>query len=274
LNPKLQVILLMVLIFGPFSKANINSYPLSARSQGMGHTGVMLADMWAAMHNPSGLAVLNNFSFSFHYENYFLVPEFGLGAFALNMPTKTGTFSLNYSCSGYSFYRENQTSLSYGKSFGEKFRAGIGVHYLRVRQAFDYGNLFAFVPCLGLQIIPFDKLIFGFQLSNPAGQHYNSFEHIRIPTIIHMGFGYTFGEELLICLETEKKLNEKPDYYGGFECNLLKSITIRFGIISGEYPRYSFGIGLQNHLMRVDLAITRHPVLGFSPAITIGYTFN
>jgi hypothetical protein len=274
LKVKLQVFVFIALIPGTYSIANTNFYPLSARSQGMGRASVMLADLWSAAQNPSGLATLDNFSFAFHYENHFLVPEFGLGAFALNMPTKSGIFGLHFSCYGYSLYRESQTCLSFGKSFGQKFRAGIGAHYLSINQSLDYGNLFAIIPCLGFQIIPFDKLTFGFQVLNPACQHFISVENVKIQRIIHIGFGYLFGDEFIICLEAEKKLNENPDYYGGFEYNFLKSTAIRFGIISGEYTRFSFGIGVQNHQMKADFAMTRHPVLGFSPSITIGYSFK
>jgi len=241
----------------------------AARSQGMANASVMLADPWSGVGNPAGLAVLTNLAFSIHYENYFLVPDLGLEFFSCGMPTKTGTFGISYSTFGYSFYRESQACLSFGKSFGNKFRAGIGLHYLMIRQSADLGNLSALVPALGIQAIPMPGLTIGLQVFNPAGQQYVPTGHLTIPTLIDAGLGYELGGEIFICFETEKRSLEKLKYYGGIEINLQKLIIARFGVSSGEYPGYSFGLGFQIRPLTIDIAATHHPVLGFSPAITI-----
>jgi hypothetical protein len=242
-----------------------------SRSQGIAGVRVMLADHWSGQGNPAGMAIITQPSFSICYENWFLIPDIGLGAFALNMPTKTGTFGMGFTTFGYSFYRENRAYLSFGRNLGQKVRAGIGLHYQTVRQSSDYGNLSALVPALGIQILPVQSLTIGFQLFNPAGQHYVPAGFLHLPVVFQTGFGWKLGDEVLICAEAEKRSQGKTTYRGGIEINWQQLLVFRFGIRSGEFPGYSFGVGLHYRSFMVDIAATHHPVLGFNPSVTISF---
>jgi hypothetical protein len=243
-----------------------------SRSRGLAGVSVMLADRWSGIGNPAGLAALEQLSFSLFYENYYLLPETGLGAFTLSKPTKTGTFGLNCSTFGYSLYRESRIGLSFGKTLGRKIRAGIGLHYLKVRQDADYGNLSALVPSLGIQVLPLQNLIFGLQVFNPAGQQYVPSGFLAIPVEVHTGFGCRLGKEFFISAEAEKRSREQLTCRGGIEINLKQQLIFRFGIASGVFPEYSFGLGLIFQSVTIDIAAVHHPVLGFNPSLT--FSFN
>lgn len=243
----------------------------NARSLGMAGVRVMLADEWSGIGNQAGLAAITSPSFSIHYENYFLVPALGTGAFSICMPTRSGTFGFCFSNYGYASYRENQLCLSIGKAFGYRFRAGIGLHYLTVHQPSDMGNLSALVPALGIQALLLPDLTIGLQVFNPACQHYVPAGYLNLPVTGQAGLGYQLGQEVLICFEAEKQAHEKLQYRGGIEINLEQKLIARFGIYSGEYPGYSFGIAFHSRLLFIDLAASRHPVLGFSPAISLSF---
>ena len=116
-------------------RAGHELFPASARSRSLGVTGVVLESCWSGFQNPAGLAGLNHLLIALQYENHFMVPELGQGAFAFCLPVHSGTLALNYSYFGYSGYNENLATLSYGISFGEHLRAGIGLNYILVRQA-------------------------------------------------------------------------------------------------------------------------------------------
>lgn len=266
--------LLAGILYQPGSKAQLPSFQGDARSQGMANAGVMLANHWSGINNPAGLAGIKAISFGLFYENYFELPELGMGAFSFGIPTKTGNYGISFITFGYALFRQGQASLSYGKAFGNKFRAGIGLHYLIICQPADYGNLYALVPSLGIQLLPLNGITFGVQVFNPAGQQYIPSGYQDIPSGFRAGAGYKLGNEVLFCAEAEKIIKEKATYYGGFEIILQKMLLVRFGVSPGQFSEFSFGIGLRSQHLTIDLAATRHPVMGFSPAIGLTYVMK
>ena len=249
-------------------------FPVSARSQGMGSVRVMLGDPWSGLQNQAGLAALQEYSFAFHYENHFLVPQMGLEAFTLCLPTRTGTLSLNYSCYGYAAYNENRIGLAFGKSFGDKFRAGLELNYMRVHQAAGHGNMHTVIPAFGIQAMPVKQLIIAFHVFNPARQGFGNHTTEPVPAIIRLGTGLLLGDEVLICLEIEKKSSVKPASVIGMEYSVSKQIYVRMGVRFGEYAQASFGLGYQLKSLQIDLAVWRHPVLGYSPALSVSCSFG
>jgi hypothetical protein len=274
LKTRLMAMLLVVILCPAKGKAMNLIFQGDARSQGMANNRVMLANQWSGLNNPAGLAGINTSCFGLYYENYFGIPELGMGAFSCGIPARTGAYGISFMSFGYSLFRQSQASLSYGKAFGKNLRAGIGLHYLVIGQPVDYGNLFALVPSLGIQMLPVSGLTLGIYVFNPAGQQYVPSGYLNIPAIFRTGVGYTLGREVLLCAEIEKISKEKAKYYGGVEITLQKVVFIRFGVTSGRFPGFSFGIGYRNRHMSIDMAITRHPVLGFSPALGLSYAIK
>jgi hypothetical protein len=253
--------------------AIVPDYP-DARAYGMGHAGVMLAGVNADFGNPAGLASLTCPAFSMHYSNPFLMPELGSGAFCMGIPAIAGAFGIQYASLGNTYINESRVSISYGKSVGKRIRAGIGLYYWMFRQPTGFGNLSVLSPSLGLQILPWESLTIGLAVINPAGQNYNPAGYLRLPVIVRAGFGYQLGEEVLICFEAEKRSMDGFEFRGGIELNLHKSVILRFGISAGNFPAYYFGMGLHLRSLSMDLAAGHHPVLGYSPAITLTYSVN
>lgn len=272
MKPSVIVFILVEVLYVAGSKAQFTSFEGDARSQGMANARVMLASQWSGLDNPAGLAGISSTSFGLCYTNYFQIPELGLGAVSCGIPTKTGNYGLSFMTFGSALFRRSQASLSYGRSFGEKIRAGIGLHYSLISQPAGYGNLFSLIPSLGIQFLPLKWMTFGIHVFNPAGQQYIPTGYQHIPAGFHTGIGLTMGNEVLLCLEVEKILKEKARYYGGFEIILQKEVPLRFGISSGEFTEFSFGIGFRSRQLNFDLAATRHPILGFSP--TLGLTYS
>lgn len=233
----------------------------------MSRAGVMLADHWSGLENPAGLAGLHKTTFGICYSNTYLVSQLGTGAATCGITTKSGNYGISLVSFGYSSFRQSLASLGYGRNLGKKLRAGIGIHGLLISQAAGYGNLYAVIPSLGLQFIPVERLTFGIHAYNPAGQEYIPAGYLEIPAGWQAGVGIRFGKEVLLCFEAEKNRKEHLNCYGGFEILIHEKIPVRFGLSSGTKTELSFGIGFRSHRLQVDLAATRHPVLGFSPAI-------
>jgi len=248
--------------------------PVHARSQGLGAAGVMLPDDANGLSNQAALAILKKVCFSIHAENSFLIPEFNTGAISLCVPTKNGTFGLTHWTYGNETYQECKTGLAFGKAFGKKLRAGIEMNYYSIRQYAGYRNLQAFIPAVGVQVLPINQLIIGLHITNPAGQSFYPKGYKTLPTVFRAGLGYYPGKDILFCLELIRESGHKPVYCGGIECICGKYLSFRMGVSSSERQQYSFGVGLQFEHMRSDLAIAHHPVLGYSPAITLMFALQ
>jgi len=244
-------------------------HPADARSRGLGGSGVMLPDQTHGMSNPASLSTLERTSFSLHAENPFFIPELATGALSLCIPSKTGTFGITYCASGYDAYRESKTSLAFGKALGKRLRAGIELNYCHIRQYGEYGSFRAFVSALGIQFQPITSLVLGLYLNNPAGQSYYPKGNRKVPTVFRAGLGYRPGEDILFCVEYDRETGRKPVYCAGVECACGRLFSFRLGISSAECRRYSFGLGLRHDHLKTDLAVSHHPVLGYSPAITL-----
>jgi hypothetical protein len=255
-------------------KANEGSIPAGARENGLCGAGIMLADEWSGFHNQAGLAAINRITLALYAENRFLLPDLGLGAFTCTLPFKPGTFAVNYACFGSASYLETHASLAYGKAFGEKFRAGIALNYMNILQSADYGRLYAFVPGIGIQAIPYPGLTIGFHVFNPACQQYNASGTNAIPSTIRAGLSYAMGDHILLCVETEKRSGAWPLYRGGAEIRPDEKLVFRMGISSSRLSQYAFGIGVRLQHLQFDISAVHHPVLGFSPSISVFYLFK
>jgi hypothetical protein len=269
LKVKCGLVWLIMLLFAGSIKADDPVFHGGARSQGMANAQVMLSGENAVMGNHAGLASLSCLTLGAHYENCFMIPELGLGGFYLGLPVRSGVFGLTYSDLGNQFYRQGRACLSFGKAFGGIFRAGIGMHYLWIRQPADMGNLSTLVPALGIQVEPAQGFTVGCQVFNPAAQQFVPAGYMPVPTIFLAGVGFHLGEEILICLETRKQSMERFRYCGGIEIDLHRSISGRFGVSSGAFPGYAFGLGIQVKPFTVDISAIHHPVLGFSTSLTL-----
>ena len=252
--------------------AQISLFQGDARSRGMANIRSVFAGSWSCLNNPAGLAALTGASFGLSYENYFQLPELGLASFSCGIPTKSGNFGLGIQSFGYSGLRQNQASLAYGRYFGKRLSTGIGLHWLTINQPAGYTDLFAIVPSLGIRLIPFENIVIGMSVMNPARQNYRPSRYKTIPAGILAGMGYQLGDEVWICIETEKRSGQQARYSAGIEVALQKIIRFRFGIAPSGDPAYSFGVGYHYKKLSVDASFMHYSVPGFSTAFGLTRT--
>lgn len=273
----MKATIVLGILLSPFciaeSPAQYSYFQGDPRSQGMSHAGVMLADHWSGLENPAGLAGLRKNTFGICYSNNYMVSQLGTGAASCGITTRSGNYGVSLLSFGYSSFRQSMASLCYGKKLGKKLRAGIGIRGLLISQPAGYGNLYAVIPSLGLQVIPVERITFGIHAYNPAGQEYIPSGYLEIPAGWQAGVGINFGEEVLLCFQAEKNRHEQLLCYGGFEIFLHEKIPVRFGLSSGTQTELSFGIGFRSSGLQIDLAATRHPAMGFSPSIGLSCSF-
>jgi hypothetical protein len=246
--------------------------PADARSQALGYAGTMLTNDATGFSNQAALALLEKPCFTVHAENPYFLPELAAGGFSVCVPLPGGTFALTYRGYGYEGYRESRTALAFGKKFGNRFRAGIEINYSRIRQYGDYGNLQAFTPAMGIQVLIKKVVTLGLQIENPAHQEFNPHGTRDIPVLVRAGVGYTPEPGILFCFEYRRETDCKPVYCGGIEYEYKKRLTFRVGVSSAARLQYAAGIGIRLPHCKTSVAVNHHPVLGYSSALTLTYS--
>jgi hypothetical protein len=260
----------LALLISSFSIPSSGAFLTSdARSGSLALADAALTGDATGWSNPAALAFLERSCIHLQAENPWCVSELSAGAFSICLPVRAGTFALSFSRYGYEAFHESQAGLSFGKSLGKKVKAGVNLDYRSIKQYADNGSLYAIIPSFGIQVLPVSGIVVGLQVSNPAGQDYYPHGHMKYPALVKVGLAYQPDPEILLCFDMNSESGCKPVYCGGIEYNFDKQFTFRLGLSSSRCTQYSLGIGYLGKHLKTDFAVSHHPVLGFSPAITV-----
>jgi len=271
---RISIVIFLLAFFGKHSIRSAENYLPGSRFAAMANASVMIPDIWSVSHNQAGLAYLQKINISFHYENRFIVPEYGLKAVAASIPTKPGSFGFSFNYFGYSKYHETKTGLAYSKLFGNKFSAGVQINYHTVFISENYGKSYAISVEGGFMYQPVENLFIGAHIFNPSRSKYNTLDGDEyLPVSFRFGVGYNLVNRVMLALETQKEINFPAIWKLGIEFEALENLYLRGGLNS--YPTGgSFGIGYEIVGLRADLAFSFHPQLGFTPHVTFIYAFR
>jgi hypothetical protein len=253
---------------------NFAQEPIDAWSQALGQAGTMLGETVTAFASPASMASVKKPCFTAYAENQWGIPELSTGAFSVILPVKNNALAFGYASSGYEAFSESHFRLCAAHGFGTAARAGISIEYARVRQYDGYGNLHALTPAISLQIMPASFFVLGIQLSNPLKTGYFPEGYKSIPAKIAAGIGFSPDKDVLICMEWKKESDSKPVYCGGIELAFGKYFRLRTGVSSSSTLQYGIGIGMHAGHVNIDLSAVHHPILGYSPALTLIYSIG
>lgn len=263
-----------------FALLSINLYggyePSSggARSAGMGGAAAGLKGFWSLQNNQAGLAALDAFTVGTFYENRFLINELGFKSIGMALPTATGTFGLSLSQFGYTCYSENKIGLAYAREFTEDFSAGIQLDYLYTHIAEDFEAFGQLSFEIGLQYALNEKIIIGAHVFNPLDIDFiDEEQREEIPSVFKLGLVYYFNDNLLITTEAEKNTMYSLNLKTGIEYTALDFMELRMGVAT-DPVQFSFGTGFRIRKLKLDIASSYHQVLGFSPQISLVYSFK
>ena len=254
---------------------------LGGKSAGMGKTSVAVADVWSVSNNQAGLAFLKDAQIGIYYNNRFTTANTGFQTIAMAVPTKkSGTFGINVSYFGFSGYNESKIAFAYGKKLGEKFAVGIKANYLNTRLSDEYGNTGTVIGEIGLMGEPTKNLFVGADLYNISRAMLvkddvddNVNVKVEIPTVLRLGLGYKFNDNVFAAAEVEKDLTNKPIFKAGLDYKVVEKFYLRAGL--STYPTSStFGIAYKTESLNIDLSFATHQTLGMTPHISISYIFE
>ncbi len=246
---------------------------IGGRALGTSGACVTQQDIWAQYHNQAALAYLKGTNFGFAFQNAFFVKQLSTKSVAFALPLKSGVVGLNYYYFGYPKFNENKLGLSFAKRLGKRFAFGGQIDYFYTHIDGEYGQKGTAAGELGILAEPIDNLLIGAHVFNLWHTKLSTYENEYMPTIFKLGASYLLYERALLSIEAEKDLDLDLIFKTGLELELLNDFYFRAGIATNP-TIYSFGFGYTFKSFRMDIGFSRHPVLDYSPAISVVYAFN
>ncbi|MFN8257825.1 MAG: hypothetical protein U0W24_19165 [Bacteroidales bacterium] len=246
---------------------------IGGRSIAVSGASVTYQDVWSQYHNQAGMAYLKGINAGIAFQNEFLMKELSLKSVVFSFPTKSGVFGLNYSNFGYSKYNENKLALAFAKRLGNKIAVGIQLDYQFIHIDGEYGNTGNAFGEIGLLAEPFKNFLIGAHIYNFWHARQNMSESTYFPTVLKLGTSYLLYEKAQLSIEFVKDLEQPLIFKSGIELELVKDFMIRAGI-STNPNLFSFGLGYSLKPVNFCIAFSKHPVLGYSPAVSMVYTFR
>ncbi|OQY04982.1 MAG: hypothetical protein B6I20_01970 [Bacteroidetes bacterium 4572_117] len=264
-----------ILLFALFFFAQLNAQVnfVGGRAMGVSNASVTYYDNWAQFNNQAGLANINEITFGAGFQNAYFIKELGTNALAIALPTKTGVFGVNYSYFGYPKFNQNKFSLAFAKKLGKRISAGIQINYLYTHIEGEYGSQGLASGEIGIITEPINDFFIGAHVSNFWMAKYVNADEIRLPMIFKMGASYILYKKAILSAEIQKDVELPIIFKSGLEFSIEEKFFLRFGIASNPMI-FSFGFGYKLKPFNVDISFSKHPVLGYSPAVSLEYAIK
>jgi len=225
------------------------------------------------LQNPAGTANLRSIEFAIGYYLPYFTKELGSQSIMIAIPFNIGVVSVGLDHFGFSQYQENTMDFNYARNITANLSAAFQISFIsnHVPQSSSGYQVYS---GLGLHYHPNKTIILGFYLSNPEKSTLTvQNEDAQIPSVYVLGFRWKASEYIIFFGEIEKKLEFKSLIKFGLEYNISNLISIRSGVI-GKPINYTFGFGFKLHRIKLDAALTHHPILGMSSNIGFSFQFD
>jgi hypothetical protein len=247
-----------------------NNGAISTSMAGLNSTS---SNVWSINNNIGQLSNMEFSSASISVFQPFLVSDFTTSSIAVGLLSKNGGFGISYSNYGNEFLQFHSTGLGYSMSLNDQFSGGIKINYHYINAGNIYLNKSAISADLGIGAQLNEELKIGVQIINPTLSELDDYDNERIPTVMQIAIGYELSDEVSAHFAVNKDIIYPASFLAAIEYKPNKSIVFRGGV--GTNPSLaSFGIGTSLKKFMIDIAAQYHQILGFSPEISLTYSFN
>jgi hypothetical protein len=250
------------------ASAQINPGP---RSLAMGSAGAALQDVWSLQYNQSGIAHLSRPVFALAYQRHFSDQELNTQKAVFAIPFSNHVFGIGFQRYGIKEYIEQTTSLAYSKNFSGALSLSIAIKHQQLSIA-KYGSESLISVDAGMQYRVNEKFWIASHISNPAKTSFNDLASSNLPVTLSLGASFIFSDKVLLISDVQKLLNAGMDTKIGMEYKLINWFVIRGGLSVNPFKQYG-GFGLIYQRFALDVAISSHLNLGYSPNLAFSYEF-
>jgi hypothetical protein len=262
-----------LLIF-PFAlQATGDVFPIGARSAGLCYSSVALEGFWGLLNNQAAVATLKKPVVGISYENKFFLKETSNNSLAFAYPLEFGVLGFDLNYFGYGMYNEMKIGMTYARAFGKYIRVGVQLDYLRTAIADGYGSLNNVTFEVGIQSDVTEEITLGAYVFNPVRVKVSDYDNERIPALFRFGLTWRFTSNFFATAEVEKdSFMPSVVIRGGLEYTLKEKFVFRTGVASRQNI-FALGFGINLKGFRFDIASVLNQFLGFSPQVSLSYSF-
>lgn len=223
--------------------------------------------------NPSGCAFDETRFVSLHYLNRYGIKELSTYAGSFNFPNKYLNVGAYVSRYGFKAYNETLASVNLYRKLSSFLALGVRVNYLNIHYSATDPNKSLFTADIGVIARPVDKLTLSVLAINPFVVKLKSDSRkMEMPVALSLGASYEVLPVLLMCAEVEKDFSCPVVCKVGMEYVPVSQLSLRAGMYGKPFTP-SFGVGLNLSFFTLDLAFSRHPVLGFRSSCDVAFSF-
>jgi hypothetical protein len=246
--------------------------PSAMRYTGIGTYSRHFIDAFSFTGNQASLCNLKVTQAGVYTENRFSLQELKFLSGSVAIPIHNGGLGLALNRFGSANYNEMQAGLAYGKKLSDKVDVGIQFNYNTVTVS-GYNNAAAISIEIGTIFHFTERLHGGIHLYNPSGSKYGKNASQKIPAVYKLGFGYEGGKHFLVSMEIAKEEGQPVNVNAGVHYAFHKQFFMRFGIATGTSNSFA-GVGLKWNVCRMDISVSHHPQLGFTPGLSLLFSFK
>ncbi|MCS7076575.1 MAG: hypothetical protein NZ455_07700 [Bacteroidia bacterium] len=230
-------------------------------------------DVWAGYNNPASVAGIDKYAFGAGFERRFLLQELQYAQLTSAIPVQKSTFIGTASTFGFDLYRETSVSLGCARTFYEKYHAGASLQIHNTAIGENYGSAYAYTLQMGMQINLSQKVVLGADVYNLTRSSIGRQFRERIPTVYSVGVSYQPNKNCLITTMVDKDVLFKPRWRAGIEYTFFKVLFARIGASTSPDMIYA-GVGFLHKGFGIDLAMSYHTYLGFTPNLSLRLEIN
>lgn len=234
---------------------------------GLGAYTTKQPDPFSFTSNQAALATIKAPGAGVYGERRFMLAENSVYAMAVSIPTKMGNFGLQVNYAGFKNFNENKLGIAYARSLGSNADIGIQFNYYGYRIP-GYGSASSVNFETGFIIHFSEKLNGGFHIYNPVGGNLGEAYDEKLASVYKMGLGYDASENFYVGAEIIKVEDLPVNVCVGIQYQFLQQFFARAGIKSETGSGFA-GFGLAWKNLRIDIASSYHPHLGFSPGLML-----
>lgn len=270
---------LFLLLLIALSAANIRQSALGqpvfsgARNAALGGASTAFPDDAAGQVNPAAWGQTDARFLALHGARLYGLPELQFAGFRLAIPFQKGAIAGDVSVFGFDLYRHVALGAGFGRRFGfgthREVHTGVRAGWNQVYIA-NHGQAGALGLTAGvlLPITPFISLgAAAHNLTVVAGPLRSDLRRS-----IAVGAAWRPSESFAMTADATKEVRSPFSIATGVEIRLVEILALRGGIASGP-RRASGGIGLNRAPVRADFAAQRHEILGWTPSMSLLYSW-
>jgi hypothetical protein len=177
---------------------------------------------------------------------------------------------MNYS--GFKNFNENKIGLAYARSLGSKIDVGVQFNYYGYKVP-GYGSNSSVNFEAGVMMHFSERLNGGVHIFNPVGGKLGKLQDEKLASAYKFGLGYDASDNFFVSAEVIKEEDKPVNVIGGVQYQLAKQFFVRGGFMSESSTAFAgVGVGFKN--LRIDVAGSYHPQLGFSPGLLLVANFG